>query len=183
MWFWADLKITAEEEEQKDSDVVKSAVADVLGINESAVNVECTEDENNAQASNCKVTYPVDVEKPIDFDEQVQKALEDKTGANPGDIEVESQILGNFFLLNILSSTKHHKFYERNFCDHLVIYIPSASMNSSTKSYKMKKKNWKMISKVDNFFRSIRNVLVRLGLSYFMIFWLKSLETNCFSWF
>lgn len=93
MWFWADLKITAEEEEQKDSDVVKSAVADVLGINESAVNVECTEDENNAQASNCKVTYPVDVEKPIDFDEQVQKALEDKTGADPGDIEV----LGNFF--------------------------------------------------------------------------------------
>jgi len=72
---------------------VKSAVADVLGIDESDVNVDCTEDENNAQSSNCKVTYPADVEKPTDFDELVQKALEDKTGADPGDIEV----LGNFF--------------------------------------------------------------------------------------
>ena len=91
---------------------MKSAVVDVLGINESDVNVDCTEDENNAQALNCKVTYPVDVEKAVDFDEQVQKALEDKTAAD-GDIELESQILGNFFLLNILSSesfscTKKH---------------------------------------------------------------------------
>ena len=62
-----------------------------MGIDESDVNVDCTEDENNAQSSNCKVTYPADVEKPTDFDELVQKALEDKTGADPGDIEV----LGN----------------------------------------------------------------------------------------